>query len=123
MAPLIDVVFLLLIFFVVTTVFPENRGFVVEKPESTMSEQLALKKITFTLTREGGIVFNDQPISVDDVERLVKDSLRAKPDIAVLIQADRQSTTGILVRTMDAIKAAGIKQVGIATQKAGDEGR
>ena len=43
MAPLIDVVFLLLIFFMVTTVFPENRGFIIEKPESDHSEQLQLK--------------------------------------------------------------------------------
>lgn len=123
MAPLIDVVFLLLIFFVVTTVFPENRGFVIEKPESSMSEQLALKKITFTLTKDGGIAFEDKAISVSDIERLIKESLRANPDIAVLIQADKRATTDILIKTMDAIKAAGIKRVGIATQKLNGAGQ
>lgn len=116
MAPLIDVVFLLLIFFMVTTVFPENRGFIIEKPESQQSEQLKLKKITFTLKQDGDILYKDTPVTVSDVQRLVEEQLRAAPDTAVLLQVDRRATTENLIGLMDACKLAGADRVGIATK-------
>jgi len=115
MAPLIDVVFLLLIFFMVTTVFPENRGFVIERPESKHSEPLVMKKIVFTITKEGEVVFDNNPVSTDDVERLVREQLRAAQDTAVLLRVDRRATTEILIKVMDSCKLGGAKQVGIAT--------
>jgi len=115
MAPLIDVVFLLLIFFMVTTVFPENRGLVIEKPESKMSEPLAMKKITFMIANTGEVSFQDRPITLNDIERLVKEQLRAAPDTAVLLQVDKNASTEIFIKALDAVKAGGVKQVGIAT--------
>jgi len=121
MAPLIDVVFLLLIFFMVTTVFPENRGLVIEKPESKVSEPLPIKKITFQVSEKGEVRFQDKPIDVNDIERLVSDQFRVAPDTAVLIQVDRRASTEVFIKVLDACKAGGAKQVGIATSKA-DEG-
>ncbi len=118
MAPLIDVVFLLLIFFMVTTVFPENRGFVIEKPESKHSEPLVMKKIVFTVTEKGAVAFEDGQVTVDDVERLVREQLTTAPDTAVLLRVDRHATTDILIRVMDACKIGGARQVGIATEPA-----
>ncbi|MGD8884637.1 MAG: biopolymer transporter ExbD [Gammaproteobacteria bacterium] len=116
MAPLIDVVFLLLIFFMVTTVFPENRGFVIEKPESEHSEQLRLKKLTFTIKRFGEILFQNNTVTVQDVERLVAEQLIAAPDTAILLQVDRRATTEKLIQVMDACKLAGADRIGIATK-------
>lgn len=116
MAPLIDVVFLLLIFFMVTTVFPENRGLVIEKPESTMSEPLALKKMTFIISSQGKIEFQEREVIVADITRLVKEQLIAAPDTAVLLQIDKQATTEVFIKVLDACKAGGAKQVGIATK-------
>lgn len=115
MAPLIDVVFLLLIFFMVTTVFPENRGLIIEKPESKQSEPLAMKKITFLVSKTGEIQFKKRSIELHDIERLVKETLTAAPDTAVLIQVDRRAPTEIFIKVLDACKAGGAKQVGIAT--------
>ena len=117
MAPLIDVVFLLLIFFMVTTVFPENRGLVIEKPESRISEPLPIKKITFQVSNQGDVQFQDNKISIDDVERLVSEQLRVAPDTAVLIQIDKRAATEFFIKVLDACKAGGAKQVGIATNK------
>ena len=116
MAPLIDVVFLLLIFFMVTTVFPENRGLVIEKPESTMSEPLALKKMTFIVSPKGKIEFQEREIVIKDITRLVKEQLMTAPDTAVLLQVDKQASTEIFIKVLDACKAGGAKQVGIATK-------
>ncbi len=121
MAPLIDVVFLLLIFFMVTTVFPENRGLVIEKPESKISEPLALKKITFFVSDKGEIEFQQRKISVQDIERLVREQLAAAPDTAVLLQVDKNATTQVFIRVLDAVKAGGVKQVGIATNAIANE--
>ena len=118
MAPLIDVVFLLLIFFMVTTVFPENRGLIIEKPESKISEPLALKKITFVISREGKVEFKDREINANDIERLVREQLNAAPDTAVLLQVDKRASTEIFIKVLDACKSGGAKQVGIATNAA-----
>ena len=118
MAPLIDVVFLLLIFFMVTTVFPENRGLLIEKPESIHSEPLAMKKIVFNVDKEGEVYFQKSRIDVKDVERLVKEQLATAPDTAVLMHVDKNATTEIFIRVMDACKQGGAKNVGIATNDA-----
>lgn len=116
MAPLIDVVFLLLIFFMVTTVFPENRGLIIEKPESTMSEPLALKKMTFIISPEGKIEFQKNEINTQDITRLVREQLITAPDTAVLLQVDKKASTEVFIKVLDACKAGGAKQVGIATK-------
>ena len=116
MAPLVDVVFLLLIFFMVTTVFPENRGFIIEKPESEHSEQLKLKKLTFTIKESGEILFQDKAIDVSDIQRLVREQIATAPDTAILLQVDRRATTEKLIQVMDACKLAGADRIGIATK-------
>ena len=121
MAPLIDVVFLLLIFFMVTTVFPENRGLVIEKPETEQSEPLALKKITFVISSSGEIQFQNRVIDLKDVKRLVTEQLAAAPDTAVLLQVDKRAATETFIGVLDACKAGGVKQVGIATNKRNEE--
>lgn len=118
MAPLIDVVFLLLIFFMVTTVFPENRGLLIEKPESIHSEPLAMKKIVFNVDKDGEVFFQKSRIDVKDVERLVREQLATAPDTAVLMHVDKNATTEIFIRVMDACKQGGAKNVGIATNDA-----
>lgn len=116
MAPLIDVVFLLLIFFMVTTVFPENRGFVIEKPQSEHSEQLQLKKLVFFIDKIGVVRFKNKIVEPKDIRRLVREQLRAAPDTAVLLQVDRRTTTEALIRVMDACKLGGVQRLGIATK-------
>lgn len=115
MAPLIDVVFLLLIFFMVTTVFPENRGLVIEKPESRISEPLAIKKMTFSVSAKGKVEFQNREINPEDIARLVREQLSTAPDTAVLLQVDKRASTEIFIKVLDACKSGGAKQVGIAT--------
>ncbi len=115
MAPLIDVVFLLLIFFMVTTVFPEDHALVIEKPESKTADTMVVDKMTFVVDQQGKVEFNKQTILIDDIEMIVSDQLRSTPGTAVLIKIDKQTPTGIFIKVLDACKLAGAKQVGIAT--------
>ncbi len=115
MAPLVDIVFLLLIFFMVTTVFPENDGLVIEKPSSENAVALNDKQIIIKLSQQGIAYLEDRPVNTDDIKRLLKAELAKKPQLMVTVHADRRATTEALISIIDAAKAGGAKWLGIAT--------
>ena len=114
MAPLIDVVFLLLIFFMVTTVFPD-QGIAIEKPESEQASRLPNNHLTLKLDRHNTIYFNNSKVTVNDLTRLLETEVKIDPDISVVIKADKDSSTGMLISLIDAAKISGAKLLGIAT--------
>ena len=87
MSPLIDCVFILLIFFIVTTVFVEETGVEVDKPQAASASQLEKTSILIAVTDEGAVVYGGREIGVNGVQPLVKRMLQ-KEDIPVIIQAD-----------------------------------
>ncbi|MFW2372651.1 MAG: ExbD/TolR family protein [Gammaproteobacteria bacterium] len=114
MAPLIDVVFLLLIFFMVTTVFPD-QGIVIEKPESQQRSRLPDNHLILKLDQQGRIYFKNTSVTIDDVQRLLETEVNLNPGVSVVIKADKRSTTGILIQLIDAAKSSGARLLGIAT--------
>ncbi len=117
MAPLVDIVFLLLIFFMVTTVFPENDGLVIEKPSSENAAALSDTQVIIKLDQQGVAYMEERPVTRDDITRLLKIELSAKPQLMVTVHADRRATTEALISIIDAAKAGGAKQLGIATDE------
>jgi biopolymer transport protein ExbD len=117
MSPLIDCVFILLIFFIVTTVFVEETGVEVDKPQAASSVQLEKTSILIALTGKGQIVYGGREIGVSGVQPLVKRLLQ-KEDLPVIIQADQTSQSGLLVRIIDEAKLAGATKVSVATSQA-----
>ena len=120
MSPLIDCVFILLIFFIVTTVFVEETGVEVDKPEAASASMLEKTSILIALTDKGEVVYGGREIGIGGVRRVVKqvrDS--SNEDVPVIIQADSNSYSGRLVRIIDEAKLAGATQVSIATRKGG----
>jgi len=114
MAPLIDVVFLLLIFFMVTTVFPD-QGIIIEKPESEQASRLPNNHMVLKLDQHNKIYFNNAAVTINDIHRLLITEVKLNPDISVVIKADKDSNTGILIQLIDAAKTSGAKLLGIAT--------
>jgi len=117
MAPLVDIVFLLLIFFMVTTVFPENDGLLIEKPDSENTAALDNEPLVIKLDRQGIAYIKEQPVTANDIRRLLETELSIKPQRAVTIHADRRATTESLINVIDAAKAGGARQLGIATDE------
>ena len=117
MSPLIDVVFLLLIFFVVTTVFVEETGVDVQKPVATSAKDLDKTSIMFALTQDGEIVYGGRAISLNAVRGIVSQQ-RHRHDVPVIVMGDTRAQMGILVDLIDECKLAGAKQVSIAAQRA-----
>jgi len=117
MAPLIDVVFLLLIFFMVTTVFPDNNGIVIEKPVSENTATLQDKNMVVKLDADGQIYFKDIEVTLEDIKRLVAREIDLNSNFFVIVHADRNSTTEQLIKVIDAAKSGGARQLGIATDE------
>lgn len=114
LSPLIDVVFILLIFFIVTTVFVREPGVEVQKPEAVTAQQIEDNLILLAITAAGEVVYDRSNIGVAGVRSTVA-ALLLVEDRPVVIQADRQVTTDLLVRVIDEAKLAGAQSVNIAT--------
>lgn len=117
MSPLVDVVFLLLIFFMVTTVFPDKEGIIIEKPESEHAVSLTDKNIVVKIDLSGKVYIHDKPVTIKDLKRLLKHKIDVNHDLAVIIQADKQTKTEALIKVIDAAKTSGVKQLGLATDE------
>ncbi|MGE4490456.1 MAG: ExbD/TolR family protein [Kiritimatiellales bacterium] len=115
-SPLIDCVFILLIFFIVTTTFVEETGVEVDKPQAASSVQLEKNSILLALTEKGEVVYGGREIGISGVQPLVKRMLQ-KEDIPVIIQADAAAQSGLLVRVIDEAKLAGAVKVSLASRK------
>lgn len=116
MSPLIDVVFLLLIFFVVTTVFVEETGVEVQKPSAASARDLEKKSILFALTADGDIVYGGRAVTLNAVRGIVARQLRVRL-APVILMGDEKAQMGILVDLIDECKLAGAKTVSVAARR------
>jgi biopolymer transport protein ExbD len=116
MSPLMDCVFILLIFFIVTTTFVEETGVEVDKPQAASSVRLEKTSVLLAITASGSVVYGGRDIGIGGVRSLVT-RLLAKEMLPVIIQADQNVPSGLLVRVIDEAKLAGAEKVSIATRK------
>lgn len=116
-SPLIDMVFILLIFFIVTTVFVEETGVDINRPDAASASQLEKNSILIAVTSQNQVVFGQRDIGVAGVRALVKRLTTQEPEMPVIIQADEGSLTGTLVRVVDEAKLGGARIVNVATKK------
>ena len=122
MSPMIDCVFILLIFFIVTTTYVEETGVEVDKPQAASSVQLESNSVLIAVTAEGKVVYGGREIGVAGVQALVRRMLQKEP-VPVIVQADGSASAGILVRVIDEAKLGGAEKVSIATRKAVARGK
>ena len=114
MSPLMDCVFILLIFFIVTTTFVEETGVEVDKPQAASASQLEKTSILIALTEKGEVVYGGRDIGIACVRPLVKRMLQKEP-VPVIVQADKAAPSGLMVRIIDEAKLGGAEKVSIAT--------
>ena len=115
MSPMIDCVFILLIFFIVTTTFVEETGVEVDKPIAASAARLEKTSLLIALTAKGEVVYGGREIGISGVQPLVKRML-AKEELPVIVQADAAVASGLLVRVIDQAKLGGAVKVSIATR-------
>ncbi len=114
MTPMLDIVFIMLIFFIVTTSFVKESGISVNRPKAETAEQKQQKNLFIGLKPNGEIWINKRMVDIRSVRANVERILAEVPIEAVIIQADQKAATGILVRVMDQVQLAGIRNVSIA---------
>ncbi len=119
LTPMLDVVFIMLIFFVVTTSFVKESGVEVSRPNANTAQQQKQANILIAIRPNGEIWIDNRNVDIRSVRASIE-RLRAElPDSHVLIQGDRHAQIGLLVRVMDQVRLAGITNVAIAAAEGG----
>jgi biopolymer transport protein ExbD len=115
-SPLMDCVFILLIFFIVTTTFVEEPGVEVDRPRAASAERLKKNSVLIAVTDEGAVVYGGREIGLAGVRSLVT-RLLAKEVLPVIIQSDGAASSGLLVRVIGEAKLAGAEKISVATRR------
>lgn len=116
-APLVDVVFLLLIFFAVSTTFLETAGLELTLPASSSSAQGSPQEIMIAVSRDGLLYLEGLRMPEDRLATELRERLAAREKKLVLLRADTQTPHGTVVRIMDLAREAGATGLTIAAQK------
>ena len=114
LSPMIDCIFILLIFFIVTTVFVEETGVEVNKPDASSSVPLEKNSILIAITANDKVIYGGKDIGVTGVGPQIK-QLLLKEDIPVIIQSDEGASHGIFAKVYGEAKLAGAKQINFST--------
>lgn len=115
-SPLIDMVFILLIFFIVTTVFVEEPGVEVNKPRAVSILDLEKNSILIAITSNGRIVYGGKDIGIGGVRAIVK-RLTQKESMPVILQVDEGAPGQLVVRTIDEAKLANASKVSLSADR------
>ena len=117
MTPMLDIVFIMLIFFIVTAVFVKESGVNVTKPEA---ESAAIQKsvsILVAIKPDDEIWINRQKTELEAVRTTIEKLHGENPRGTVAIQADKEAKSGLALKVYDAIKSAGVEKVAFATER------
>ena len=116
MTPMLDIVFIMLIFFIVTTSFVKEAGIQVNKPEDNQANKEPSANIFIAIRDTGEIWMDKRQVDVKRVAANLERMLAEQPTDLVVIQADKEAEHGRVVEVMDQIKEAGIDKISIAAE-------
>ena len=114
--PLIDIVFILLIFFLVTTTFAKDLGMEVDRPEASSGAAQQSEILRVAVGRNGEVTVAARPASMWNLSGAVQTALDKRREKAVLLVADQAVPAGALVEVMDACKVGGASRVAVAVE-------
>lgn len=119
MSPLIDMVFILLIFFIVTTNFNRQTGVDVTKPKAQSAISQGAKTIMIGVTREGSVHIYGRQVTMERLNMLVTQEVTKSPETSIVIVADQDASIGKAIEVMDQCTMAGAAKVSIAAEQEG----
>jgi biopolymer transport protein ExbD len=115
--PMLDVVFIMLIFFIVTASFVKEAGIDVNRPDAATAERKERGNILVAITESGQIWINKRQVDPRAVRANIERMHAENPQGSVVIQADENSKSGLIVQVMDAARLAGVYEVSIAADE------
>ncbi len=114
-SPLIDMVFILLIFFIVTTVFVKEPGVEVDRPSAANSLDLEKNVILIAVTDQGNVFYGGKDYGISGIRSQVRRVLAGNPNYPVIIQADQNARAETVIRLVDEVKLAKAKSIHLST--------
>ena len=117
LTPMLDVVFIMLIFFIVTASFVKEAGIDVNRPDAATAEKKERGNILVAISSNGQIWIDKRQVDPRALRANIERLKAENPEGAVVIQADKDSKNGLLVQVMDAARLAGVYNVSIAAQE------
>jgi len=116
--PMLDIVFIILIFFIVKTSFVKESGISVNRPSAETAEQKTGSNLLVAIRANGEIWIDRRVVDVRSVRANIERMKADNPEGAAIIQADEFAPSGLLVKVMDQIRLAGITNISIAAREA-----
>jgi len=117
LTPMLDVVFIMLIFFIVTASFVKEAGIDVNRPDAATAEKKTKGNILVAITENGQIWIDKRQVDPRALRANIERLHAENPQGSVVIQADKNSKNGLLVQVMDSARLAGVYNVSIAAQE------
>jgi len=116
-SPLIDMVFILLIFFMVTTTFVKDMKLELNRPSASTASAASSKAIRVFIDKFGDVYVDNQPVRIYVLQSKLRDMLRTSTDKSLLVVTDENVAAKTVIEVVDQCKLAGAQDVGVATNK------
>ena len=116
LTPMLDVVFIMLIFFIVSTSFVKESGIQVNRPSAATAEKKERANILVAINAGGDIWIQKRKVDIRSVRANIERMHAESPEGSVVIQADQKSQNGLLVQVMDQIRLAGVENISLAAK-------
>ncbi|MCB2106749.1 MAG: biopolymer transporter ExbD [Rhodobacteraceae bacterium] len=117
MTPMLDVVFIMLIFFIVTATFVKESGIEVERPVAQTGVEQQRVSTLVAVSADDAVWIDNQETDVQAVRATIEKLLAENPQGSVVLQADKRARAGVVIEVMNQIKAGGAEAVAIATDE------
>lgn len=121
LTPLIDCVFLLLIFFMVTTVFKQPYSMKVDLPEASQAQVVEEKKLVATITADGRMEINRQPVTLANLEQVLLREKEGTRSLTLVVRTDKETKHRHLLDLFEVAKRVGIEKIPLATEDRKEE--
>ncbi|MGB9677977.1 MAG: ExbD/TolR family protein [Candidatus Ratteibacteria bacterium] len=117
LTPMVDVIFQLIIFFMLSSSFIMQPGIKIKLPKAVTTEIIRQKEIFVNITEEGRIYFKGKVVNLSEFEKMLIEELKGKKEnIILIVKADKDTKHGIVVSVMDKARSCGVERIAVATQ-------
>jgi biopolymer transport protein ExbD len=115
-APMVDVVFQLIIFFMLSSSFIMQPGIKIKLPKAETTDIIKQKEIFVNITEDGRIYFKGKPVNLLEFEKILREEIKGeKENIILIVKADKDTKHGIVVSVMDKARSCGVDKIAVAT--------
>ncbi|MEO1243301.1 MAG: biopolymer transporter ExbD [Pseudomonadota bacterium] len=115
--PLLDIVFIMLIFFIVTSTFVKEPGVEVDRPEAATTQDRKFAKIIVAIASDDEIWINNERVTLEEVRVRVEELRLENPKSTAVIQADVEARSRMLVEVANQIRDAGVSEIAVSTEE------